>query len=131
VQDGYHKLAQQQATFASGLLFDFDSDAIRPDAAQNLRNLATSLKKYSNTELLIVGHTGALGSSEYNQALPLKRATWASWYLGTQGVAATRTRTSGMGETEALASNSTEAGRQANRRIEVAIFLNGSLGNKQ
>jgi flagellar motor protein MotB len=36
-----------------------------------------------------------------------------------------------MGETEALASNSTEAGRQANRRIEVAIFLNGSLGNKQ
>src|SRR4029078_3764209 len=49
-----------QWTCASGLLYDFDSDVIRPVAADNLRNLATSLKKYSNTELLIVGHTDAL-----------------------------------------------------------------------
>jgi hypothetical protein len=51
-----------QVTFASGLLYDFDSDAIRTEAGTNLRNLATSLKKYANTELLIVGHTDALGS---------------------------------------------------------------------
>src|SRR5687767_9879937 len=44
-------------TFASGLLYDTDSDAIRPDAAANLRNLAESLKKYGDTNLLIVGHT--------------------------------------------------------------------------
>src|SRR4026207_238510 len=43
-----------QVTFASGLLYDFDSDAILPNAALNLQNLATSLKKYPNTELLIV-----------------------------------------------------------------------------
>src|SRR5512146_3044319 len=54
-------------TFASGLLYDFDSDVVRPDAAQNLRSLAASLAKYPNTDLLIVGHTDAVGTSEYNQ----------------------------------------------------------------
>jgi len=109
-------------TFASGLLYDFDSDAIRPDAATNLRNLAISLKKYSNTDLLIVGHTDALGSTRYNQDLSLRRAGSASWFLGTQGIGSQRMRTSGRGELESLASNETEAGRQKNRRIEVAIF---------
>lgn len=111
-----------QVTFASGLLYDFDSDAIRPEAALNLRNLAASLNKYPNTELLIVGHTDALGSTEYNQDLSARRANAASWFLSQQGVGATRMHASGRGELEALVSNGTEAGRQTNRRIEVAIF---------
>jgi outer membrane protein OmpA-like peptidoglycan-associated protein len=111
-----------QVTFASGLLYDFDSDAIRPEAGVNLRNLAASLQKYANTELLIVGHTDALGSTAYNQGLSLRRASAASTYLTTQGVLAGRLHSSGRGELEALASNETEAGRQVNRRIEVAIF---------
>src|SRR5690242_20166802 len=56
-------------TFASGLLYDFDSNVIRSDAAQNLRSLASSLEKYPNADLLIVGHTDAVGTSEYNQEL--------------------------------------------------------------
>src|SRR4030095_8230015 len=44
-------------TFPNGLLYAFDSDAIRGDAAQNLRTLAASLDKYPNTDILIVGHT--------------------------------------------------------------------------
>jgi outer membrane protein OmpA-like peptidoglycan-associated protein len=111
-----------QITFASGLLYDFDSDAIRPAAAQNLQNLAVSLKKYSNTALLIVGHTDALGSTAYNQDLSTRRANSAAAYLTTQGVGTGRVHTSGKGELESLASNETEAGRQKNRRIEVAIF---------
>jgi outer membrane protein OmpA-like peptidoglycan-associated protein len=111
-----------QVTFASGLLYDFDSDAIRPEAGLNLRNLAISLKKYANTELLIVGHTDALGSSAYNQDLSWRRATSASTYLTGQGVSSGRVHSSGRGEQEPLGSNETEAGRQANRRIEVAIF---------
>jgi len=111
-----------QVTFASGLLYDFDSDAIRPEAGTNLRNLATSLKKYANTELLIVGHTDALGSTAYNQDLSQRRANSASGYLTAQGVNSGRMHSSGRGELEALASNGTEAGRQINRRIEVAIF---------
>ena len=111
-----------QVTFASGLLYDFDSDAIRSEAGSNLRNLATSLKKYANTELLIVGHTDALGGSVYNQDLSQRRANSASAYLAVQGVSAGRVHSSGRGELEPLGSNETEAGRQMNRRIEVAIF---------
>ena len=111
-----------QVTFASGLLYDFDSDAIRPEAAANLRNLALSLKKYPDTQLLIVGHTDALGATAYNQDLSTRRADAASRYLVSQGIAASRISTAGRGETEAVGSNETEAGRQMNRRIEVAIF---------
>jgi outer membrane protein OmpA-like peptidoglycan-associated protein len=113
-------------TFESGLLYDFDSDAIRRDAAVNLRNLASSLKEYPNTELLIVGHTDAVGSSRYNEDLSLRRANAAEWYLSQQGVRSSRMRASGRGEYEAVASNNTEAGRQANRRIEVAIYAGSS-----
>lgn len=111
-----------QVTFASGLLYDFDSDRIRSSAAENLSNLAASLKKYPNTNLLIVGHTDSVGSDSYNQELSTRRATSAAQFLAQQGVDVSRSRTSGRGESEPLATNETEAGRQLNRRIEVAIF---------
>lgn len=109
-------------TFASGLLYDFDSDAIRPEAASNLRALASSFHKYPGTDLLIVGHTDQIGSAAYNQTLSERRAASAADYLVAQGVARSRIATRGMGETEPLAGNDTEAGRQRNRRVEVAIF---------
>jgi outer membrane protein OmpA-like peptidoglycan-associated protein len=115
-----------QVTFASGLLFDFDSDQIRAESAQNLRNLAASLNKYPKTELLVVGHTDALGSTTYNQDLSQRRANSASTFLAAQGVSSARVRASGRGEMEAVATNETEAGRQANRRIEVAIYASAS-----
>jgi outer membrane protein OmpA-like peptidoglycan-associated protein len=113
-----------QVTFASGLLYDFDSDVIRDAAGENLRNLANSLEKFPNTVLLIVGHTDALGSSSYNQDLSARRALAASRYLGARGVASTRLRTSGRGELEPVSTNDTEYGRSQNRRIEVAIIAN-------
>src|SRR5512146_482061 len=58
-----------QVTFASGLLYDIDSDHIRFESADNLRTLAASLGKYPNTDLLIVGHTDSTGTSAYNQGL--------------------------------------------------------------
>ncbi len=117
-----------QVTFASGLLYDFDSSAIRPAAGVNLQNLAASLKKYGNTDLLIVGHTDASGSTDYNASLSQRRADAASAYLGGQGVASARMHTSGRGELEPVASNDTEAGRQLNRRIEVAIYSSAAAG---
>jgi outer membrane protein OmpA-like peptidoglycan-associated protein len=116
-------------TFASGLLFDFDSDVIRADAAQNLRNLAASLEKYPNTDLLIVGHTDAVGTSDYNQALSQRRAAAAANFLAAQGVATARLRAVGRGETEPIASNDTEAGRQSNRRVEIAIYASAAARN--
>lgn len=116
-------------TFASGLLYDFDSDVVRADAAQNLRSLAASLDKYANTDLLIVGHTDAVGTSDYNQTLSQRRATAAASYLTAQGVNSARLRAVGRGETEPLATNDTEAGRQLNRRVEIAIYANASTRN--
>src|SRR3990170_8732056 len=52
-------------TFASSLLYDFDSDRVRAEAANNLRNLASSLDKFPNTDVLIVGHTDAVGTTDY------------------------------------------------------------------
>ncbi len=109
-------------TFASGLMYDFDSDAIRTEAGRNLQSLATSLNKYSATQLLIVGHRDARGAPAYNQDLSTRRANSASRYLATRGVAVSRIHTSGKGEMEPVATNDTEFGRQTNRRIEVAIY---------
>ena len=119
-----------QVTFASGLLFDFDSDHVRAEAAQNLRNLASSLDKYPNTDLLIVGHTDSVGTDAYNQSLSERRARETAAYLTTQGVASARLRTSGRGESEPVESNATDAGRQKNRRVEVAIYASEAYRNQ-
>lgn len=116
-------------TFASGLLFDFDKAAVKPDAAENLDNLAKSLDKYPNTQLLIVGYTDAIGTPEYNQTLSQERATAAATYLEAHGVNPGRIKAVGRGETEPLASNDTEAGRHKNRRVEVAIFADKAARN--
>lgn len=109
-------------TFDSGILFDFDSAELRPAARENLRNLAESLKKYPNTNVLLVGHTDAIGSDEYNYNLSTRRANAAANYLVSLGVDRKRIEAVGRGETEPVADNDTEAGRQQNRRVEVAIF---------
>lgn len=111
-----------EVTFESGLLFDFDSDRIRPDAAKNFQELANSLKKFGNSNLLIVGHTDSQGDDAYNMNLSQRRANSASAYLQSLGVPASRISTAGRGESEPVASNDTDAGRQLNRRVEVAIY---------
>jgi outer membrane protein OmpA-like peptidoglycan-associated protein len=116
-----------QVTFESGLLFDFDSDRIRSDAALNLRNFAASLKNYPNTDILIVGHTDSVGTQAYNQNLSERRAASARNFLIAERVAANRLRIAGRGELEPVAANATDAGRQQNRRVEVAIYANEAL----
>lgn len=107
-----------QVTFASGLLFDFDSDKIRGEAATNLRSLAQSLTEYPNSDLLIVGHTDSVGDDNYNQTLSERRARATADYLVSQGISRNRLRASGRGELEPIAN----ADDQANRRVEVAIY---------
>jgi outer membrane protein OmpA-like peptidoglycan-associated protein len=116
-----------QVTFASGLLYDFDSDVVKPTARENLRNLAASLDEYPDTDLLIVGHTDSVGADAYNQRLSERRARAAADYLVSQGVNGGRIRTRGLGESEPKASNATDAGRAENRRVEVAIYASEAL----
>ena len=111
-----------QITFNSGILFDFDSAGLRTEARENLSTLAESLQDYANTELMIVGHTDSRGADDYNYDLSLRRANSAAGHLVTQGVPRDRMTILGKGETEPVASNDTDAGRQQNRRVEVAIY---------
>jgi outer membrane protein OmpA-like peptidoglycan-associated protein len=116
-----------QVTFASGLLFDFDSERVKAEAAANLRNLAQNLGEYPNTDLLIVGHTDSVGVDSYNQALSERRARATADYLVSQGVNRARLRATGRGESEPVADNGLADGQQRNRRVEVAIYANEQM----
>jgi outer membrane protein OmpA-like peptidoglycan-associated protein len=109
-------------TFDSGLLFRFDSDMIEGSAESNLQNLAASLGRYPETDVLIVGHTDSVGTRSYNESLSQRRSRAAAEFLAGRGVNRDRLATEGRGETEPVADNGTDAGRQQNRRVEVAIF---------
>ena len=119
-----------EVTFESGLLFDFDSDVIKPTAASNLQELARSLNKFGDSNILIVGHTDSQGDDAYNMGLSQRRANSASAYLQSQGVPASRISTAGRGESEPVASNDTEAGKAQNRRVEVAIYASEAYRNQ-
>jgi len=116
-------------TFDSGLLFAFDSDVIQSQARANLSELARSLGKYDESNLMIVGHTDNVGNADYNQDLSERRAQSAAQYLASQGVTR-RIATHGAGEREPITANTTDAGRQQNRRVEVAIYASEALQEK-
>ena len=109
-------------SFPSGILFPFNSTEILPDGKNNLQQLASSLDKYPNSDILIVGHTDSVGTDAYNMDLSQRRAQAASAYLQSLGVPARRLQTAGRGESEPITSNDTDEGRQRNRRVEVAIY---------
>lgn len=111
-----------RVTFDSGILFAFDSSELQSSARENLGDLSQSLTQYPNTEVLIVGHTDSTGSDSYNMALSERRADSAANYLVQRGITRSRIRAEGRGETEPVASNEDEVGRQLNRRVEIAIF---------
>lgn len=115
-----------EVTFPSGLMFDFDSDVVRSEAANNLNALASNLSDYGDSNLMIAGHTDAVGSSAYNQELSERRAAAAARYLAAHGVTR-HIAIVGLGEREPVASNEMEAGRHQNRRVEIAIYASAAL----
>jgi outer membrane protein OmpA-like peptidoglycan-associated protein len=114
-------------TFDSGLLFEVNSVALQPATKSNLTELAKTLNKYDDTNILIEGHTDSSGEDVYNQTLSEKRAKEVENFLVTQHVKNSRIATKGYGEGQPLATNDTEIGKQANRRVEVAIYANNEM----
>lgn len=114
-------------TFDSGLLFQVDKATLNSTSRANLAELAVILNKYPDTHILLEGHTDATGSDEYNLDLSRKRAQSVANELATNRVNATRFTIMGYGEGQPVASNDTDAGRQQNRRVEVAIYANDKL----
>lgn len=114
-------------TFDSGLLFDFDKSDLKPVSRTNLTNLAVILNKYPDTNILLEGHTDAIGSNDYNMDLSRRRAQSVGNYLASQQVMESRFTIMAYGEDQPIASNDDESGRAQNRRVEVAIYANDKL----
>lgn len=118
-----------EVTFASELLYDVGADELRPAGQQNLRDLATTLDRYRDTDLLIVAHTDSVGSESDNQALSERRARSVRDFLIDQGVLVGRLRSAGRGGREPLGVRVTD-GQHPNQRVEVAIFASPSYRNE-
>ena len=114
-------------TFDSGILFEYDSSTLQPEAKTNISKLAVILKKYPDTNILVTGHTDSDGAEEYNQTLSEQRAKTVSDYSKYQGISSSRLSVIGLGEKEPVASNETIEGKGLNRRVEIAIFANEDL----
>ncbi|WP_316769594.1 OmpA family protein [Pedobacter frigiditerrae] len=113
--------------FDSGILFDFDKFALKDAAKTNIQSLATSLNQYPGTDIKVIGHTDSRGTEEYNMTLSQKRAAAVKAYAVSQGVPSSRLITVGKGFAEPIGDNATDAGRAANRRVEIVIVANDQL----
>jgi outer membrane protein OmpA-like peptidoglycan-associated protein len=108
-------------TFKSDVLFDVNSASLKPGAYAEINRVAQVLVQYPQTTIQIAGHTDSTGTEVYNQELSERRAMSVQNALANQGVDPARMRTIGFGEGQPVADNSTEAGRQLNRRVVVTI----------
>ncbi|HLO38393.1 MAG TPA: OmpA family protein, partial [Lacibacter sp.] len=104
---------------ASKIFFETNSDVLKVASTTELDELATILSKYENSILTIEGHTDSKGTDEYNMTLSDKRARAVKVYLVNKGIAESRLKSIGFGETTPIADNNTAAGRAKNRRVEL------------
>jgi outer membrane protein OmpA-like peptidoglycan-associated protein len=105
----------------SGITFATDSATIDPQFRPTLDRVGEVLGQYDQTYVDIYGHTDSTGTDAYNQTLSERRARSVADYLSTQGVRSVRIATRGFGKTQPIASNDTEEGRAANRRVEIKL----------
>lgn len=105
----------------SAITFDVNKAVIKPAFYTILDDIGKTLAQYESTVVNVAGHTDSTGSSEYNQQLSVNRANSVSSYLVQQGVINERMVITGYGETLPIASNDTNEGRQANRRVEITL----------
>lgn len=106
----------------NSVLFDFDSSAIKPEAAIVLKEAASMLKENPGKAVMIEGHTCSIGTDQYNQGLSERRACSVKKFLAAQGIEEPRLSTKGVGEASPVADNTTEDGRRRNRRVEFHVM---------
>lgn len=103
------------------VLFDNNKSTIRKDAAQNLQEIAASInKRFKGGNLRVYGFTDSVGSKGYNKQLAEQRAAVVrSWLASNGGIDSSHISINSIGEGRPVATNSTEQGRQQNRRVEI------------
>ena len=106
---------------SSEATFDINSASIRSGFRESLSKVADIVGEYDRTVVHVIGHTDSTGTESYNQQLSERRAEAVTRHLVGDGVERSRTRASGRGELEPVASNSTSVGRSRNRRVEIYL----------
>ena len=106
------------------LLFATNSTQVSGVSQNELATVASSLNRYPNTTINVIGHTDNVGDAAFNQGLSERRAQAVSNILLNNGVSSGRVRSLGAGENQPIASNLNASGRQSNRRVEIVITPN-------
>ncbi|MEX3014818.1 OmpA family protein [Gymnodinialimonas hymeniacidonis] len=106
----------------ANLLFDFDSATLRPAATQAVAEIAAAIRAGGITRVIVDGHTDAQGTDAYNVDLSRARAEAVMQALLAAGVSPQIATARAFGEARPVADNTTESGRQANRRVEVLLI---------
>ncbi len=102
--------------------FDFDKSRVREESYSDIKNLADFMQQYPQTTTAVEGHTDSVGTDQYNQRLSERRAEAVRNVLVNEyGVQGNRVNSVGYGESRPVADNSTEEGRQINRRVEAEV----------
>lgn len=101
--------------------FEFDKSDITPESFKTLDLIAAVLIANQQVKVMVLAHTDAIGTDEYNQALSQRRAEAVKSYLAAQGVHPPSMRSHGYGATRPIADNATDEGRAKNRRVEFKI----------
>jgi len=105
-----------------GVTFEFNKTRLRPDAQTILDWVVGVLKKYPDMKVEVAGHTDSVGSDAYNQKLSEGRAQSVMQYFVDHGVPSDQVTAKGYGESQPVADNNTEEGRERNRRVELHVL---------
>jgi outer membrane protein OmpA-like peptidoglycan-associated protein len=108
-------------TMTAQTAFETNSTEIKPGFHSTMDKLADVVVRYNKTSLTVVGPTDDVGSNDYNQKLSERRAHSVASYLESKRVNAMRLALAGKGETQPVATNTSDGGRQANRRVEIYV----------
>lgn len=103
------------------VLFGFDRAELAPGGQRVAAKLSDFLRRYEKRQVMIEGFTDSIGPEAYNLSLSQRRANAVRLALIRRGIDPARIRVRGYGEAYPVADNSTEAGRQQNRRVEIII----------
>jgi outer membrane protein OmpA-like peptidoglycan-associated protein len=110
----------------SDILFDSGKAALKPQAHENLKQMAGIMKKYPENILTVNGYTDNTGSSKVNEELSRKRAEAVRNALVANGMPGDTISVQGLGPAQPVADNKTEDGRKKNRRVEIQVTVDES-----
>ena len=105
-------------------MFDFNKDQIKAEAMPSFQRFAGILKNYDRVNFLINGYTDNVGTDAVNLSLSERRAENTKTLMQTDGIISSRMTTNGMGSANPIMTNTTDDGRQANRRVEFLLYEN-------